>query len=446
MSTNIHDEIKLVDSSSQKMYQLSYDETNMCVQCGYCLPVCPTYETMDKETQSPRGRINLVKAASLGKIDILEHLAEPIDLCLGCRACEVACPVGVPYGHILDSAKQVIADKKRQDKRKKDSKVKTIILNRVFPYPKRLRTLGNMVWAYQKTGVYKLVRKTKMMDRISKPLATLEKALAPLESPTKRLHPGDIIPAKGEKKGRVAFFTGCVSDATMYKTNRLSIELLTLVGLEVIIPEKQKCCGALHTHQGMNDQAKSLAKDNIEAFESSGAKYYINNAGGCGAALREYDHLLREDVDWLDRAKDFVSKSKDISEVLVEFGPLPYKEGEFKESITYQDSCHLRNVQGVYKEPRQLLKAIPGVHYVEMEDSNKCCASGGIYNILHFNESMKILDKKMNKVNDTKASIVVTANPGCLLQIQTGIERHGKVEEIKSLHIVDVLAKACGIE
>ena len=446
MNTTLHKELKLIDENTKKLYDLSYDATNMCVQCGYCLPVCPTYESMGKETAAPRGRVNLIKQASLGKIDILENLSWSIDLCLGCRACEVACPVGVPYGHILDSAKQVIAQaQEAKNKATLSGTVKKTLLKHVFPHPKRLRAIGNIVWLYQKTGVFKLVRKTKIIDKISKPLAQLEKVLPMLESPGKRLAPGTIIPAKGERKGRIAFFTGCVTDATLYRTNRLSLELLTLVGLEVIIPEKQKCCGALHVHQGMNDQAKALAKDNIEAFEQSGAEYYINNAGGCGALLSEYDHLLKGEDEWLERAKDFVQKSKDISQILVKYGPLPFKK-EWKGTITYQDSCHLRNVQGVFKEPRELLKSVPGANYVEMEGSDKCCASGGIYDILHFNESMKILDKKMDKVKAAKAATVITANPGCLLQIRSGIERHGANMEIESLHIIDMLAVACGLE
>lgn len=200
MNTTLHKSLNLIDEKTKKLYDLSYDATNMCVQCGYCLPVCPTYDTMGKETAAPRGRVNLVKQAALGKIDILEHLAGPIDLCLGCRACEVACPVGVPYGQILDSAKQVIAQ--AQEEKSKGflaSTVKSMLLKHVFPHPKRLRAIGNMVWLYQKTGVFKVVRKTKIIDKISKPLAQLERALPILESPAKRFEPGNITPANGKK-------------------------------------------------------------------------------------------------------------------------------------------------------------------------------------------------------------------------------------------------------
>ncbi len=431
--------LSLVPKKGNRLYDLAYEATNQCIQCGYCLPACPTYETMGKESASPRGRINLVKMAAEGKIDISEHLAEPIDLCLGCRACEVACPVSVPYGHILESAKEVIAERQP-----KNSKLKNLILSQVFPYPKRMRVLGNLTWLYQKSGIRTVVKKTRILNKISEPMAQFENVLPAIESPFKRNKLGTIIPAKGVTKARVAFFTGCISDALLNRTNRLTIELLSLIGCEVIIPDSQNCCGALHAHQGMTEDAKALAKKNISAFESVNAKYYINNAGGCGALLKEYDHLLENDEEWAERAKKFTLASKDISEVLVEFGPLPFKK-EWNGVITYQDSCHLRNVQGVHQEPRKLLRSIPGADFAELPGSDSCCASGGIYNLLHFEESMKILDKKMKNVEKTKATTVVTTNPGCLLQMRAGIERQGCSNQVKGVHLVDVLAEACGI-
>ncbi len=432
--------------NGQKLFDLAYDATNKCVQCGYCLPACPTYESMGKESASPRGRINLVKMAAEGKIDIRQDLSKPIDLCLGCRACEVACPVGVHYGHILESAKEVIADVEATEQRSTTHiKLKKAILSKLFPFPRRMRAVGNLVWVYQRLGMDRLIRSTGILKRISKPMAQFERVLPPLESPSKRTARGIVYPAKGPRKGRVAFFAGCVMDALMHRTNRLTIQLLTLTGCEVIVPEQQKCCGALHAHQGLHEQARELAKANIAAFEHSGADYYINNAGGCGASLREYDHLLANEQGWRERAQEFVGKSRDVTEILVKYGPLPFLK-EWGGLITYQDSCHLRNVQGVFKQPRQLLQSIPGATYVELEGSDACCASGGIYNLLHFTESMKILDAKMDKVKETRATTIVTTNPGCLLQMRAGVDRQGNGDEIRVLHVVDVLAEACGID
>lgn len=430
---------------AQKLFDLAYDATNKCVQCGYCLPACPTYETMGRESASPRGRINLVKLAAEGKIDIAEHLAEPIDFCLGCRACEVACPVGVPYGEILESAKEVIADvQKEESTPSRGNWVKNAALTQLFPYPKRLRALGNLVWVYQKIGLQKVVEKTGIIEKISGPMSQFEKVVPLMELPTKRYKWGRTFAPRTAKKARIAFFAGCVMDAMMYHINRLSIDLLTAVGCEVVIPKEQNCCGALHAHQGLADQARELAKANIVAFEQSGADYYINNAGGCGAILREYDHLFKDDEAWLARAKSFVAKSRDISEILVEMGPLPFVK-EWNGIITYQDSCHLRNVQGVHKQPRQLLQSIPGATYVELAGSDRCCGSGGIYNLLHFDESMVILDEKMNHVQETKATTIATANPGCLLQMRLGVERQGLSGKAQAVHLVEILAEACGL-
>ncbi|MCI2256702.1 (Fe-S)-binding protein [Domibacillus sp. PGB-M46] len=446
-------ELRLQDPYAEKLRDLSYDAANQCVQCGYCLPACPTYESMGKESASPRGRINLVKMAAEGKIDIQKDLAKPIDLCLGCRACEVACPVDVPYAKIYEAAKEVIAEKQEearvQEERIKkssnfQSKLRDTILKNVFPHKGRLRLIGNVTWLYQQAGVNKLVRKTKAINQISEPMAQFEKVLPRLEFPGKRNKWGSTIPAKGEKKARVAFFAGCIMDAMMYQINRQTVELLCLVGCEVIIPNQQNCCGALHAHQGLTNQARTLAQANIEAFEQSGADYYINNAGGCGAMLCEYDKLFENDEQWYARAKDFVSKSRDITEILVQYGPLPFQK-EYHGIITYQDSCHLRNVQKVSDEPRLLLQSVPGATFIEMKGSDRCCASGGIYNILHFNESMNILDEKMKHVKETKATTIVTTNPGCLLQMKLGVERQGSSSDIRSLHLVEVLAEACGI-
>ncbi|MGG3469051.1 (Fe-S)-binding protein [Neobacillus pocheonensis] len=427
----------------QNLFEQTYDWTNQCIQCGYCLPACPTYRSMGKESASPRGRINLVKMASEGKIEIQNHLSKPIDLCLGCRACETACPVGVPYGHILEAARDTIEDSQSKEKITAATRLKNGALNHLFPYPRRMKILGNLLWFYQKVGLNKLIRRTKVLHKLSEPLAQLEKAVPLVEPPSKRVRHGTTFPPKGAKKIRVAFFTGCIMDAMMTRINRLTIDLLTSIGCEVVIPEAQTCCGALHAHQGAKGRAKELAKANIKAFENTGADFFVNNAGGCGAALVEYDHLLANEPESIDSAKEFVNKAKDISQILVQYGPLPFKKA-LSDVVVYQDSCHLRNVQKVYKEPRLLLESIPGSTFVEMEGADSCCASGGIYNLLHFDESMKILDEKMTKVTQTNPTVVVTANPGCQLQMSLGIERHGRANEIRSMHLVELLAECCG--
>jgi glycolate oxidase iron-sulfur subunit len=246
------------------------------------------------------------------------------------------------------------------------------------------------------------------------------------------------------KKYTVALFTGCIMDAMFRRINHLTALLLAEVGCEVITVANQTCCGALHAHTGDSDKSKELAKQNIAAFEKEKADFIVNNAGGCGAMLKEYDHLLADEPEWEERAKKFVQKSKDISQVLVLCGGIPGMN-HTPERITYQRSCHMTNVEKVTKEPVQLLKSIPNVELIEMNEAEMCCGSGGVYNIVHYDESMKILDRKMKNVKETMATTIITANPGCLLQMKLGIKREGLSGKVRALHLVEYLSEAAGI-
>lgn len=428
-------------SGRELLEEQAWDSALRCVQCGYCLPVCPTYCSMGKESASPRGRINLVKLAAEGKVDVLQDLSEPIDLCLGCRACETACPVQVPYGHILEAAKEAIVAE-RAEGATWEERLRAGILRHLFPYPRRLRLAGGLLWLFQRAGLHSLLRNAQFLAKRAPAPFHLGTALPRVEAPFRRMRRGSLLPARGPKKGRAAFFAGCIMDEIFHGVNRSTVDLLRHVGLEVTIPKAQRCCGALHAHQGMRAQAKRLAKANICAFEASGAEVYVNNAGGCGAMLREYDRLFQDEPEWRERAARFVEKIRDISEVLVHYGPPTYRKA-WEGVIVYQDSCHLRNVQKVVEEPRQLLRSIPGAVYVEMEDSDRCCGSGGIYNLLHFEESIKILDDKMKVVAKTGASTLVTTNPGCHLQMRLGAERRKGSTPLRVRHLVEVLAEVC---
>ncbi|MCF6092659.1 (Fe-S)-binding protein [Microaerobacter geothermalis] len=421
--------------------QLEYDKTFNCVQCGYCLPVCPTYQTMEKETHSPRGRINLVKLVAEGRADI-SVLEDPIDLCLGCRACEVACPTGVEYGKIYEAAKNTLEVRKKYAKPVQVSR--KVLFKYVFPNSKQMRRIGNVLWFYQKSGIQRLARTSGMLNLLPSHLKDFEAVIPDdLSSPRMRKKtPKQIVPK--QKKFKVAFFHGCIMDAMFQKINRLSIELLAKAGCEVVVLDGQTCCGALHAHSGEKELAIQLAKKNIMAFENGDIDFIVNNAGGCGAMLIEYGHLFHGDSEWEERAKNFTARTKDISQVLVECGGVPFTK-EINEIVTYQPSCHMNHVQKVRVEPLRLLQSIPGIQFVEMENAESCCGSAGIYNLVHYKESMEILDEKMSYAKDTGATTIVTTNPGCLLQMRMGIEREGLKEKVRAVHLVELLAEAAGI-
>ncbi|MEK5522270.1 (Fe-S)-binding protein [Heyndrickxia sporothermodurans] len=433
------------DSITNTLYKKTYDEVNQCIQCGYCLPACPTYASMEKESASPRGRINLVKMAAEGKIDILEDLKEPIDLCLGCRACEVACPVNVPYGSILEHAKEAIND--AEVRTRKSHTFKDFALNHLFMKPKTMKLSSNMYFLYQKSGLQRVVRETNLSEKLVKKAGKFEKALPKVPSMKYRIQRGKLYKAKTEKTVKtVALFLGCINDAIFYHVNYYTLELLRMSGSDVYVPKEQTCCGALHAHQGQMEHSRQLAMENLKAFDQYEVEAIITNAGGCGAILQEYDQLLKEENGTeLGRvAEKFTKKIKDISEVLFSLDSLPFSK-EIEKVVTYQPSCHLSNVQKAGDYPEKLLKKIPGIKYVELPGKNTCCASGGIYNIQQYDESMKILRKKMDEVNNIQPEIVVTSNPGCLIQMTHGVNTFGK-KPSESIHLVELLARACGIE
>ncbi|GEN54521.1 (Fe-S)-binding protein [Halobacillus faecis] len=418
--------------------KLSYDKTFDCVQCGYCLPACPTYETMERETHSPRGRINLVKMVAENKASI-NDLEDPIEKCLGCMACTTVCPTNVQYGQILESAKKVIEDNRSKGKMQK--KTEEFLFGTFFPSSKWMKTLGEATWFYQKSGVQRLANLMKVMEAAPLHLGVFEKVIPEQPSPKKRKQRVKRYIRKRPAKGKVAFFTGCVMDGVFFETNEKTIELMLRSGLEVVLPEEQTCCGALHAHSGRVEESKELARRNITAFEEEDVDYIINNAGGCGARLIEYHHLFEEGTEWYSRASAFTEKVMDISEVLVEVDGLDFQE-PVHQTITYQPSCHMTNVQKVTSPPLELLDKVPGLTFKKLDRPDFCCGSAGIYNMVNYDESMDVLDVKMKDVCSKDPDTVITTNPGCLLQMKVGIEREGESENMSAVHLVDLLLEA----
>ncbi|WP_223595101.1 (Fe-S)-binding protein [Neobacillus bataviensis] len=422
--------------------QMNEDELLNCMRCGFCLPSCPTYiESGYKESHSPRGRIALMKAVVDGLIEPDEDFERSLELCLGCRACEPVCPSGVKYGHLLEDARDIINQNKKFSMPARI--VRKTVFESLFPHPNRMKNLAGLIGFYQRSGIQTIARKIGFLGLLPENLVTMEKVLPKVPTMKEMKNRPDYLPSIGTQKHRVAFFSGCLMDTMFMKTNDATCKLLQIAGCEIVIPLNQTCCGALHGHSGEKQSAKDLAKRNIKAFEELNVDYIITNAGGCGAFLIDYDHLLKDDPEWSARAKIFVEKIQDISEILVSVGFHQKVKLELpKQVITYQDSCHLRNVMKTASAPRRLLKSIKGVEYVEMKDADRCCGSAGIYNIIESEMSMKMLDNKMIQAKNTQAASIVTANPGCLLQMKLGIEREGLSVKMRGIHIVDLLLEA----
>ncbi|MCM3763668.1 (Fe-S)-binding protein [Neobacillus niacini] len=437
--TTVEEQTKIQEQFKRRMDE---DELLNCMRCGFCLPSCPTYiESGFKESHSPRGRIALMKAVVDGVIEPDEDFERSLELCLGCRACEPVCPSGVRYGHLLEEARDIINQNKKHSLPARI--VRKTVFHGLFPHQNRMRGAVGLLGFYQRSGLQAAARKVGFLGLLPDTLVTMEKVLPKVPTMKEMKHRPNHLPAIGQQVHRVAFFSGCLMDTMFLKTNDATTKLLQLAGCEIVVPPSQTCCGALHGHSGEKASAKELAKRNIAAFEDLQADFIITNAGGCGAFLIEYDHLLKDDPEWSERAKAFTDKIKDISEILVAVGfHEKVKLALPQQVIAYQDSCHLRNVMKTAAAPRILLQSIQDAVYKEMKDADRCCGSAGIYNIIESESSMVMLDYKMTQAKATQATTIVTTNPGCLLQMQLGIEKEGLSSKMRGVHIVDLLIEA----
>lgn len=423
--------------------KLDYDQLTNCMRCGFCLPACPTFRETGVEPESPRGRIALMKAVADGLMDPDQAFQDQMNHCLGCRACEPVCPADVKYGQLIEQARDAIEDHARHSA--PVTGLRKLMFKGVFPRRGSLKLLGGSLAFYQKSGLRKLVRGSGMMRLFPDHLREMEGILPDATSRGVVEQLGALYPAKGAKIARVALFRGCIMDVMFAGTNVNTVELLSEAGFEVVIPEAQVCCGALHAHSGEMDQAKELAKINISVFKEAGIEYIVSNAGGCGALLVEYDHLLHEDANegMREDARWFSERVVDVSKLIVEKGRIPQfaeLQGEASNvTITYQDSCHLRNVMKSSSAPRQLMRGVAGATFIEMKEADRCCGSAGIYNVTQPEMAGQLLEHKMEHAANTNARYMLTSNPGCLLQMKLGIEKHKPPFQMEAMHIVDYL-------
>lgn len=426
-----------------------------CVHCGLCLNHCPTYRLTSLETESPRGRIFLIRELAEGKQTVNDLFAAHIGLCLDCRNCETVCPSGVRYGVLLEAARGEIVKQGKFSRREKF--IRWAIFKQLFPHPARLNFVVGMASLYQraaqplvrKTGILKWFGKLGEMEGMlpARPLRQYKapkpksqgKGAYPNPHPSPPLPPGE---GKGVR-GRVALFTGCLMRAGFANIHEATVRVLERNGYAVHVPDGQICCAALHVHAGERDLARAMAKRNIDLFMQEQWDAIVINAAGCSAQLKEYAEIFRDDPEYFHKAEEFAKRVKDVSELLVP-NIAPNASLQNKTRVTYQDACHLAHAQKIRLQPRQILKQIGNVELIEMRASDRCCGSAGIYNVVHPEMSDQLIDEKMVNTRDTQAEIVVTGNIGCLLQLEYGARRAGWNGRV--MHLVELLDEAYRVQ
>ena len=421
----------------------SLEAIGACVHCGICLPTCPTYRETKNEMSSPRGRLYLMRAVAEGRLGISDGFAEEMDLCLGCRACETACPAGVRFGDLLERSRAQVQEQRPGGWGER--LLRRTLLQGVIPHRGRL---GIMAWAagwYRRLGVSRLFRAAGVLEEF--PALAAAEALMP-----ERVGQGGaglevgVHLAEGETRRRVAVLRGCVMDAVFGGTNRRTVELLQRAGCEVVVPDGQTCCGALLLHAGMREEGKELARRNVRAFVRAEADAVVVNSAGCGAALREYGELLADDPGDAQAAHALSSKVRDIAEFLDEVGDpgsaSPARFSPLPGRAIYQDACHLVHGQRVREAPRRLLRQVPGLELCDFPESDSCCGSAGIYNITHPDMSGRLLERKMDFVAAADPDYIIAGNPGCQMQLELGVRRRGLKARV--IHTVDALTGGDG--
>ncbi len=409
-----------------------------CVHCGFCLPACPTYALWSRETDSPRGRIHLMKVALEGKAQITDDFVRHFDTCLGCMACVTACPSGVQYDKLIEATRPQL---ERHVKRSRGDRLFRQLIFSLFPYPGRLRWVAFKLWAYQRLGLQWLARTSGVLTLLPARVRALEAMAPPITLGgvwSSWSSMPAVIPAIGTQRRRVAMLLGCVQRVFFSDVNEATARVLAAEGCEVVIPQGQGCCGALMLHAGLEEEAMAMARQFIDAFEAELANVdtIVINAAGCGSTLKEYGHLLRDDPNYATKAETLAAKCRDISEVLAELTPQAPRH-PVPLRIAYHDACHLQHAQQVSAEPRQVLSTIPELEVLEIPEAGLCCGSAGIYNLVEPESARELGRRKARHVVTTGADVVVSSNPGCLLQMKASLEEEGR--SLPMLHLVQVL-------
>ena len=406
-----------------------------CIHCGLCLNHCPTYRLWGLEADSPRGRIRQMVLVDEGRLALGESFVRHIDQCLDCRACETACPAGVEYGKLVEAARAQIEQNYR---RPFSSRIaRSLVYRHLLPYPRRIATVARLARFYQNSGLQTVARASGLLHLLG--LADREKLMPTVEKEFFFSRLGQTFAAQGKRRARVALFAGCISQVSFAALHEATIRVLTANGCEVVVPEGQLCCGALAAHAGVRDIARQLARANLDVFLHEDFDAVITNAAGCGSTLKEYDQLFSADDPAHEKAREFRAKMRDVTEFLDVLGmTAPLRELRMR--VTYQDSCHLAHGQKIREAPRRLICAVPGIELTEMRLADNCCGSAGVYNVTQTQTSLELLAEKMHCAAETGAETIVTANPGCLLQMRAGSEIHKTGQQV--LHVMELLDRA----
>jgi glycolate oxidase iron-sulfur subunit len=418
-----------------------------CVHCGFCLPACPTYQLWAEEMDSPRGRIYLVNQI-LDGAELTATAAEHFDRCLGCMACMTACPSGVQYDQLIEAARvwteearssgpAPAAEEPADGKRPVRDRIARAAIFSLFPYPRRLRAMTAPLRLAQRTGLDRRLARSDLPSRVSPVLgAALRLAPPPVSAAAARPLPGRV-PALGTRRAVVGMLTGCVQSVYFPRVNAATARVLAAEGCDVIIPRGQGCCGALSLHSGREAEASAFARRTIAMFEQAGVDAVVVNSAGCGSAMKEYERLLRgADGGWAERAAEMSGKVSDLAEFLAELGPAALRH-PLPVTAAYHDACHLAHAQRITRQPRDLLRAIPGLTLVEVPDAGTCCGSAGVYNLLQPAAASELGARKAESVQSTGAPLLISANPGCSLQIAFALAERG--QDIAVAHTAEVL-------
>lgn len=399
-------------------------DLSKCVHCGLCLQHCPTYVETGLETESPRGRLYLMRALGEGRISATPNAIGHLDMCLQCRNCEAVCPSGVPYGRIMEATRNTVLQSSYAPLQ---WRLRALFLREVVAKPTRLRLFSSLLRAYQRSGIRSLAERLPVLgDRAT---------LAPFISGRPFTDTGILARPSGTPVKRVGFLTGCIMPLAYGRVHRATVSVLARNGCEVLAPPSQVCCGALHAHNGDLRTARRLAQRNVDAFLSANVDAVVVNSAGCGAVMKEYGDLLAGD----ERAARFSLLVKDVHEFLLDL-PMEPPKGGLDFGVTVQDSCHLAHAQRLTRAPREILAQIPGLRIVEMRHADRCCGSAGVYSLTQPRMSRQLLDNKLAQVRETRVTAVATANPGCMAHLDAGLRRHGMTERV--MHVMELLDKA----